>query len=212
MIPTLDRRQVRARSLTGREDEHARGDRQHDGEAEERPEAESTDDPFADERGYGRGREARHAVDAERPSPTRGRDQVDHIGKVRDEERGVREPLERPHQREEPDGRRRQREQRGHSEQRDAEQHERLLADRVDPRPDQRLTDDADPAVEAHDEPDLDLRAAELMDVERQQDERVQAREEEEAGGGRAGERGDVRRRPWAPSVLSPRSAGRPRR
>jgi len=72
--------------------------------------------------------------------------------------------------------------ERRHKREADAEQHERPAAERVHPWADERLADDADRVVEAHDDADLDFRPAEARDVERQEDEAVHAEEEEEVG------------------------------
>ena len=73
------------------------------------------------------------------------------------------------------------REQGGGEDARDADEHEGTAAQRVDPRPEQRLADDAHRAVDPHHEADLHLVAAELLDVQGQEHEAVLTREEEEA-------------------------------
>ena len=61
-------------------------------------------------------------------------------------------------------------------------EHERPPAHHVDPRTDQRLAENAHGAVEAHDGADLHLGAAQSLDVERQEQECVEAEAKEEVG------------------------------
>ena len=163
--------------------------RRRGGHREEHAEPEASDHPLGEEWRDRRPRESRDPVESERPAPPRGRHQVDHERVVRDEEAREAEALEHPDGGEQRNPVRHGGEERGEDDERDAGEHEGLPADGVGPGADQRLADDADRVVEAHDEPDLDLRPAERRDVERQQDEAVHAQEEEEVGDRRPEER-----------------------
>ena len=150
------------------------------GHREERAKPETADHPLPEEGRDRRRREPRDPVDPERPPSAGGRHQVDHERVVRHEEAREAEPLERADE-----GEQRNRGRDGGEESRedhegDPHEHEGLPADGVGPRADERLADDTDRVVEAHDDADLDLRPAESRDVERQEDEAVHAEEEEE--------------------------------
>src|SRR5207249_4875897 len=70
----------------------------------------------------------------------------------------------------------------GDRQHRHAEHHEQAPPDAINPGAHQGLAEDAGGAVHALDEADVGLVASEPMDVQRQQDEAVQAPEEEEIG------------------------------
>src|SRR5262249_5135790 len=71
---------------------------------------------------------------------------------------------------------------RGCDEQAYAERHEEAAPDTVEPVADHGLADDAGRAVDALDEADLGFRAAEALDVQRQENEAAQAGREDEIG------------------------------
>jgi len=71
---------------------------------------------------------------------------------------------------------------RGDDEQGDAEPHEKSAPDTVEPKADHGLAEDAGGAVDPLDQPDLGLRPAQSVDVQRQEDETAEARREEEVG------------------------------
>src|SRR4029453_13107808 len=71
---------------------------------------------------------------------------------------------------------------RSHGEDGGAEQHEEPAPEAVDPGPDEWLADDAGAAVNPPHHTDGSLRADQLMDVEGQENEAVEAAEEEEGG------------------------------
>src|SRR5207249_4662961 len=83
-------------------------------------------------------------------------------GTVGDEERGEAEALPGTHQREGGGGGGEEREPRRQHHEHTAQDHEGPATDRVDPGADQRLAENAHPAVERHDDPDRHLRAPEL--------------------------------------------------
>ena len=170
--------------------EPRRGEHEEPAHREQRVEPPAPDERFGDERREGRRRESGHAIDAERHAAPRGLDEVEDVRKVRHEERGEAKPLEHTHGDEQRHVVGDRREQRGGEDARDADEHEGTAAQRVDPRPEQRLADDAHRTVDPHHEADLDLVAAELLDVERQEDEAVLTREEKEAGEHRPAEGG----------------------
>jgi hypothetical protein len=150
---------------------------------------EVTDDELAGQRRERRRQESRKTVDAERPSPALMRHEVDHVDVVRDEERRERDALQRAQHAEDWKGA-------GHHEggardrqHRYAEHHEEVPAETIDPRADERLAENSRGAVHALDQADGGLAAAELMNVERQQHEAVEAAEEEEVGQHGADER-----------------------
>jgi len=129
----------------------------------------------------GRGRhEAGDAVDPERPAPTRWRRQVEHVRIVRHEEGGEADALKPAHEREQRNRRSRRRQERRGSHEARARQHEAPPSKRVDQGTNDRLAQDADRVVETHHEADLDLRPSDAFDVERQENEAVQAEEEKE--------------------------------
>lgn len=61
-----------------------------------------------------------------------------------------------------------------------AERHEKTAADTIEPEADHGLAEDAGGAVDALDQPDLGLRPAQPVNVQRQEDETAEARHEEE--------------------------------
>ena len=142
--------------------------------------AEGGDPPAAGGRRRRRRDEPGDAVEAERPAAPGGRHEVDHVRVVRDEEAREAEPLEHADEDERGDGRHGGGQERGRDHEPDAREHERLPAERVDPRPHDGLAKDADRVEEAHHDADVHRRAAEAVDVEREQNEAVHAEEEKE--------------------------------
>lgn len=161
-------------------DEHGRDDGERRRHGEERPEPEAADHPLADERRQRRRDEPGDAVEAERPAAPGGRHEVDHVRVVRDEEAREAEPLEHADEDQRGDGRHGGGQERGRDHEPHAREHERLPAERVDPRPHDGLAQDADRVEEAHHDADVHRRAAEGVDVEGEQDEAVHAEEEKE--------------------------------
>jgi len=60
--------------------------------------------------------------------------------------------------------------------------HEGPTSERIDPRADERLAQNPHRVVQTHDDADLDFRPAGALDVDRQEDESIQAEEEKEVG------------------------------
>src|SRR5262249_60712292 len=77
----------------------------------------------------------------------------------------------------------------GEEERGDAQEHEEAAAAPTEPEADERLADDSRRTVHPLHEPDLRLRAAQSLDVERQEEEAAPARQEHEGCEGRPPER-----------------------
>jgi hypothetical protein len=179
----------RRQDATHPDNEPGRHETQEHGQDEERVEAQAAHDDLPRDGRQRRTEEARHAVDAERPTPALHRHEIDHVHVVRDEEGGEAQPLDDAER-----GEQRQRVSheeggRGDDEQAYAEHHEEAAPDTVEPVADQGLAQDAGGAVDPLDHADLRLRAAQALDVQRQEDETAEARHEDEIGERRPPER-----------------------
>ena len=161
-------------------DERDRDAREQGGEHEEPPKPVAGHRPLAGQRRQRGRRESRHAVDAEGPAPALDRHEVDRHRVVRDEEGRIPDSLQEAQDAEHAHGVAHERDELGHDHGGGAEAHERPAPEGVDPGSHQRLADDPGGAVEPHHDADLDFGSAQALDVERQEQEAVEAREEEE--------------------------------
>ena len=186
-LPERSGQRRRPAGATARQPPHEPGrhEGQGGGQPEERAKSELAHDRFTDERRDGGRDEARDAVDAERPAPPLGRRQVENVGIVRHEEGREADALEAAYDGEHRNRRRGGRQHRRRHDEAGAHEHEGPPAERVHPRAHERLTQDAHRVENPHDEADLDLGTAGVLDVERQEDEAVQAQEKKEVGDGR---------------------------
>src|SRR5258706_585260 len=159
-----------------------RAARDDGGRREEPREPEAADHELAEERGERGGDEARQPEDAEGPAPPLDRHHLHHVDVVGDEERGEGHPLQHAQRAQERQRARHHEEGAGDHQEPDPEAHEEPPPEVVDEGADHRLAHDAGRAVEALHEPDVRLVAAELLDVQRQQQEPVEGAEEEKVG------------------------------
>src|SRR5215467_1324302 len=182
--------QARTGAEVGRADaqrahhQKGRGRREEHGQGEEPAEAQLAHHELAQERSESRAEKARDAVDAEGPAAALHGDVVDHVHVVRHEEGGEAEPLHGAEDGEERNGEDHEEADGGEENEGDTEEHEKATAHPVEPEADQGLAHDARRAVHPLHEADVRLRAAQSLDVQRQEDETAQARHEHEVGEG----------------------------